>query len=106
MSKDETRRWLISGRVQGVYFRASTREQATKLGLSGRAINLPDGRVEVVAAGPAAALGALEEWLQTGPPAARVDRVEQVSAPARVASGFMTGLQPGCPGLSLVLRPS
>lgn len=91
MSKTGTRRWLLSGRVQGVYFRASTREQATKLGLSGRAINLPDGRVEVVAAGPVAALDALDEWLQTGPPAARVDQVERTSPPPEVPPGFVTG---------------
>jgi len=46
-------RFFISGRVQGVYFRASTREQARALGLQGSARNLDDGRVEVIASGPA-----------------------------------------------------
>lgn len=61
-------RFLVSGKVQGVFFRASTRERALDLGLSGRATNLPDGRVDVVAEGDAAALDALEAWLHEGRP--------------------------------------
>lgn len=91
MSNDETRKWLISGRVQGVFFRESTRSQAEPLGLSGHAVNLPDGRVEVVASGPAPALDELERWLEDGPEAARVDRVERVEAPSSVSPGFSTG---------------
>jgi len=71
------RHW-ISGRVQGVYFRASTRQQAVQLGLTGYAKNLADGRVEVVAAGDAAALQALQQWLWRGPPAAHVTDVQSV----------------------------
>ena len=56
--------------MQGVCFRASTREQALKLGLRGYAKNLPDGRVEVLAEGDERALDALERWLHVGPPAA------------------------------------
>ncbi|OAX61992.1 acylphosphatase [Xanthomonas graminis] len=84
-------RFLVAGRVQGVYFRASTRERALALGLDGRARNLADGRVEVVAAGEAAALEALAEWLQHGPPAARVEQVLRVPWPAPVAAGFAIG---------------
>lgn len=91
MSDSETRKWLISGRVQGVFFRESTRRQAEPLGLAGHAINLPDGRVEVVASGPASALDELERWLQDGPTAARVDRVEPGEAPAWVSTSFSTG---------------
>jgi acylphosphatase len=91
MSNHETRKWLISGRVQGVFFRESTRGEAEPLGLDGHAINLPDGRVEVVAAGDASALDRLEAWLRDGPPAARVDRVEQVEAPEPPSAGFTTG---------------
>ena len=69
------RRFLIAGRVQGVFFRASTRAQAERLGLAGQAINLSDGRVEVVAVGPEARITELEEWLEQGPAAARVDSV-------------------------------
>ena len=74
----ESRRWLIQGRVQGVFFRASTRRQAEKLGLEGYAINLPDGRVEVMAKGPAEQLDSLEAWLHHGPTGARVDEVAEV----------------------------
>ena len=70
-------RFLVGGKVQGVFFRASTREQALKLGLRGYAKNLPDGRVEVLAEGSATALDALERWLHVGPPMARVESVER-----------------------------
>jgi acylphosphatase len=66
----------VRGRVQGVWFRASTAERATALGLRGRAENLPDGSVRVHAAGTPAALDALIAWLHAGPPMARVDAVE------------------------------
>ena len=69
------RRCYVSGRVQGVFFRASTREQALLLGVSGYARNLPDGRVEVLACGPDAAVQQLCDWLELGPPAARVSTV-------------------------------
>ena len=83
-------RWYVSGRVQGVFFRASAREQALRLGLDGRAVNLADGRVEVVASGTPEALAALEAWLRQGPPRARVDALEPATAPApdEVAPGF------------------
>jgi acylphosphatase len=84
-------RLLVSGRVQGVYFRASTRERALALGLDGYALNLADGRVDVVACGEAAALEALAEWLQHGPPAARVEQVLREPWPAPVAAGFAIG---------------
>ena len=66
----------VRGRVQGVWFRASTAERAAALGLRGRAENLPDGSVLVHAAGAAAAVEALVAWLHRGPPLARVDAVE------------------------------
>jgi acylphosphatase len=78
MAENQTRRWLISGRVQGVFFRESTRRQAEALGLTGHALNLSDGRVEVLAHGPIEPLGALEAWLEKGPPGARVDAVQRV----------------------------
>ena len=70
------RRFLISGRVQGVFFRASTAREAERLGLNGRAANLDDGRVEVLAAGAVEAIAELERWLADGPRLARVERVE------------------------------
>ena len=69
------RAW-ISGRVQGVFFRSSTADQARRLNLSGSAKNLSDGRVEVVAAGAAGDVRELLDWLNTGPPMARVDHVQ------------------------------
>lgn len=70
------RRCLVSGRVQGVFFRASTRYEALALGLTGRAVNLPDGRVEVIACGAEDALDSLCRWLESGPPEASVTSVE------------------------------
>ena len=71
------REWLVSGRVQRVAFRAATRREALALGLDGVAENLPDGRVRVVGIGPGEALAALGSWLRRGPPAARVDALEE-----------------------------
>lgn len=71
-----TARFLVSGKVQGVWFRASTREEALRLGLCGYASNLADGRVEVVAVGDTDAIARLANWLQGGPPQARVQAVE------------------------------
>ncbi len=70
------RRFVVCGRVQGVFFRASTQEKATELGLNGWVRNRTDGTVELVAAGPAAAVGELEAWLHVGPRHARVETVE------------------------------
>lgn len=85
------RRFLVSGRVQGVWFRASTRDQALRLGLSGHALNLADGRVEVVACGEPAALDALERWLWQGPELARVAQVEREDLAQAVGEGFRVG---------------
>lgn len=71
------RRFLVSGKVQGVYFRASTARMAEQLGLRGFARNLPDGRVEVLAVGDPLAIDALAEWLLEGPPLARVAGVDR-----------------------------
>lgn len=83
-------RFLVSGRVQGVFYRASTREQALALGLSGYAKNLPDGRVEVVASGEASAVDALERWLWRGPAAADVTQVTRENCVAPDGDGFRT----------------
>lgn len=70
-------RLIIKGRVQGVWFRDSTRRQASRLGVRGWVRNLPDGSVEVLAEGPAQKVDKLVEWCHEGPPAARVDQVIQ-----------------------------
>lgn len=85
-----TMRFRVSGRVQGVWFRASAREQALALGLRGHARNLPDGCVEVLAIGEAERVERLAQWLRHGPPLARVDAVEQQESaePATTGAGF------------------
>jgi acylphosphatase len=85
------RRFTVHGRVQGVFFRDSTRREAQRLGISGHAVNLPDGTVEVLAAGPVDALAELERWLHQGPPMSRVTRVEAVAVTVEVPSGFQIG---------------
>lgn len=68
-------RCYVSGRVQGVWYRAYTRDQALGLGVTGHARNLADGRVEVVACGEESAVNRLCEWLHEGPPRAQVQDV-------------------------------
>ena len=84
-------RCLVSGRVQGVFFRASTREQALALGLCGEARNLPDGRVEVLACGDPRAVDQLRDWLRQGPPMAQVTNLVCEVVPFQALSGFGTG---------------
>lgn len=67
---------VVSGRVQGVFFRGATVDEARRLGVAGWVRNLPDGRVEVLAEGERGALEALVAFCRRGPPAARVDDVE------------------------------
>jgi acylphosphatase len=75
---DLTRRYRVSGKVQGVYFRHSTRTEARRLNLRGTVRNLSDGSVEVLVHGAPAAVEALRLWLHRGPAHARVDRVSEV----------------------------
>jgi acylphosphatase len=85
------KRFLVNGRVQGVWFRASTRDTAVALGLQGHAVNLADGRVEVVACGGPDALDRFEAWLHQGPELARVDAVLVENLPEQAVAGFRTG---------------
>jgi acylphosphatase len=68
-------RFVVRGKVQGVFFRASAREQAVALKLTGFARNLIDGSVEVVVYGDAAAIDRIEVWLHDGPDAAEVNEL-------------------------------
>lgn len=80
---------FVSGRVQGVFFRAAAADKARELGLDGWVRNLPDGRVEVLAAGDREALKSFTAWLHEGPPPARVDDVAVEECPASEApNGF------------------
>lgn len=94
MSAVLAKRCFVSGRVQGVYYRASTRQKAVDLGLSGYACNLPDGRVEVLAVGESEAVQSLIRWLAVGPPAAQVTTVDvedvALDAIVDVPVGFAT----------------
>lgn len=86
------RRAQVRGHVQGVSFRAFTRMVAEQLRLDGHALNLPDGRVEVLIRGETEAVDALLRWLHTGPPAARVDAVDVEDADAAgCRPGFRIG---------------
>jgi acylphosphatase len=85
------RRCWVSGRVQGVYFRASARQQAVRLGVTGHARNLPDGRVEVLMVGTAEATQALLAWLWQGPPSAAVSNVEVVEVTLDEIGSLPTG---------------
>jgi acylphosphatase len=78
-----TRRFRITGKVQGVYFRHSTRKEAERLGLLGVARNLPDGSVEVIAQGAPEAVAHLRQWLERGPSMARVDGVQELESHRR-----------------------
>jgi acylphosphatase len=81
-------RCVVAGRVQGVFYRAATAEQAERLRLDGWVKNLADGRVEVVAAGEPTAIATLARWLWGGPPAARVDAVHMEEWTSSVPHGF------------------
>ena len=86
--------FIIRGKVQGVWFRASTQQRAEQLGLRGHARNLADGSVEVLAVGDDDAIDALERWLHVGPPLARVDAVLRLPLPVDKTgpeTGFATG---------------
>ena len=73
---------LVSGRVQGVWFRGSTAKVAEALDLVGWVRNLPDGCVEIEAQGPAPKIEEFIAWCRIGPPRASVDRVEIIEQPA------------------------
>ena len=81
-------RVVVSGRVQGVWFRESCRREADAWGLAGWVRNRPDGKVEAAFEGPPEAVKALVTWCATGPPQARVVRVEQFEELPTGASGF------------------
>ena len=82
------RQLKVIGRVQGVFFRASTRDVAVPLGLTGHAVNLPDGSVEVLACGEPDAVAELERWLRDGPPMASVSSVESIDVDCTAPQHF------------------
>lgn len=92
MSDDETVvRCVVSGRVQGVWYRASTKNRAIELGLRGIVRNLSDGNVEVIVAGPADAVMTMCRWLWVGPPGAQVSGVTVAEYDEEVGREFLVG---------------
>jgi acylphosphatase len=79
----------VSGEVQGVFFRDSTREKAQQLGLSGWVKNLPDGRVEALFEGPSQKVREMVRWCEQGPPYAAVENVDvEFDTAGEDVSGF------------------
>jgi acylphosphatase len=78
----------VSGIVQGVYYRQSTKEKALELGISGIVKNLPDGNVQIVATGTASQLDQLVLWCWQGPPRAKVTAVKVEQEAPQVFTGF------------------
>jgi acylphosphatase len=87
------RKYLVAGRVQGVYYRATAARHARALQITGYAINLPDGRVEVLAYGSQAALEELEKRLWVGSSASKVTSVHVAdeAGGADIPATFVTG---------------
>jgi acylphosphatase len=84
------KRCIVTGRVQGVWFRGSAQREAQRLGVTGIARNLADGSVEVIACGEAAAVARLIEWLHRGPELAAVAGVAVADHQGPVPPGFTT----------------
>jgi acylphosphatase len=82
------KRVVVSGDVQGVFFRDTSRRLALRSGVAGWVRNLPDGRVEAVFEGDAAAVDRLVDWARQGPREARVERVEVYDEPSEALNGF------------------
>ena len=85
----ECRHYLVSGLVQGVYFRVATQAKAKQLGITGWVRNKLDGRVEVLACNAESKIMTeFEHWLKQGPPAARVDNIETTPQASQPCSDF------------------
>ncbi|MCW2831798.1 MAG: acylphosphatase [Aeromicrobium sp.] len=82
------RRVIVSGHVQGVFFRASCQQEASRLGVTGSVANRRDGSVEAVFEGPEDAVEAIVAWCRVGPPRAAVHRVEVADEAPTGETGF------------------
>lgn len=83
-----TKRFLVTGRVQGVGFRFAAQAYALQLGLTGWVRNVLDGSVEILAEGTESSLISFEEWLCQGPPLSRIDKVQATVEQDRSSSEF------------------
>lgn len=88
MTQNVCKRFIVTGRVQGVFYRGSAQDTARRLGLSGWTRNCSDGSVELVACGAPGALDELEAWLRKGPSQARVENVVQETIELQNFTGF------------------
>lgn len=79
---------VVSGKVQGVYYRQSTREKARELGITGYVQNMPDGTVLIIATGTAEQAEALIKWCYSGPPRADVELVTATPIPLQTFEYF------------------
>jgi acylphosphatase len=79
---------LVTGRVQGVFFRASCAREAARLGVRGWVRNIADGRVEAAFEGPVAAVDAMVAWCRLGPPGAVIEDVRVRAEPPEGLDGF------------------
>ena len=83
-----TKRFLIKGKVQGVFYRATAKEVAEKLGLSGWIRNTDEGEVEAMATGTGEQLQAFANWCRKGPPRSRVTGIDETDAAEEAFTGF------------------
>ncbi|HKY95083.1 MAG TPA: acylphosphatase [Kiloniellales bacterium] len=90
MVETQRKHVFVAGRVQGVWFRAWTEQQAKELGLSGWVRNRQDGRVEAVIAGSPPAVSSMLKRLRQGPPSAKVEAIEVSDWQEAVPAGFQT----------------
>ncbi len=89
MAEKICKHFLVAGKVQGVWFRAGTKAEADRLGLSGWVRNLPDGGVEAVICGTLPVVEQMEAWLRHGPERARVDQLQAEDLPWQEYANFM-----------------
>jgi len=80
---------LISGHVQGVFFRKTTKQKADELGITGWVRNTDDGNVEIHAEGSPEVLEQFQSWCRKGPPAARIDQVQSMDVPEEGFTSFV-----------------
>lgn len=84
----ETLSIIVTGKVQGVWFRQSTKEKALELGITGEVSNQPDGSVKIIATGTKEQLSLLIDWCKQGPPKAKVEKISTTVIPYKNFTSF------------------
>ncbi|MEJ0106024.1 MAG: acylphosphatase [Bacteroidota bacterium] len=85
----ETIKLIVEGKVQGVFYRHSTKEKATELGITGTVRNLKNGNVEIIATGTAEQLAQLTQWCYHGPPHAIVNNISSTPLSLQTFNNFI-----------------